>query len=134
MRSLELNMGYMLFLSLVAAVGGLLFGYDTAVISGTIGQVTEQFKLNDWQQGWYVGCALVGSIVGVSMAGILSDKWGAQACHDSFRFAVFSLRNLVCDSFRLCTPCLGKNFRRSCNRYCFHSFSVVYIRGCRYTV
>ena len=75
MRSLELNMGYMLFLSLVAAVGGLLFGYDTAVISGTIGQVTEQFKLNDWQQGWYVGCALVGSIVGVSMAGILSDKW-----------------------------------------------------------
>ena len=32
MRSLELNMGYMLFLSLVAAVGGLLFGYDTAVI------------------------------------------------------------------------------------------------------
>ena len=78
MRSLELNMGYMLFLSLVAAVGGLLFGYDTAVISGTIGKVTEQFKLNDWQQGWYVGCALVGSIVGVSMAGILSDKWGRK--------------------------------------------------------
>jgi SP family arabinose:H+ symporter-like MFS transporter len=78
MRNLGLNMGYMFFLSLVAAVGGLLFGYDTAVISGTIGQVTEQFKLNDWQQGWYVGCALVGSIVGVSMAGILSDKWGRK--------------------------------------------------------
>lgn len=71
-------MGYMFFLSIVAAIGGLLFGYDTAVISGTIGQVTEQFQLDAWQQGWYVGCALVGSILGVSISGILSDKWGRK--------------------------------------------------------
>ena len=54
MRNMDLNMGYMFFLSIVAAIGGLLFGYDTAVISGTIGQVTEQFQLDAWQQGWYV--------------------------------------------------------------------------------
>lgn len=78
MRNTDLNMGYMFFLSIVAAIGGLLFGYDTAVISGTIGQVTEQFQLDAWQQGWYVGCALVGSILGVSISGILSDKWGRK--------------------------------------------------------
>lgn len=78
MRNMDLNMGYMFFLSIVAAIGGLLFGYDTAVISGTIGQVTEQFQLDAWQQGWYVGCALVGSILGVSISGILSDKWGRK--------------------------------------------------------
>lgn len=78
MKRADLNMGYMIFLSIVAAIGGLLFGYDTAVISGTISQVTEQFQLDAWQQGWYVGCALVGSIVGVAFSGILSDKWGRK--------------------------------------------------------
>ena len=40
-----INLGYLVFLSVVAALGGFLFGYDTAVISGTIAQVTEQFGL-----------------------------------------------------------------------------------------
>ena len=55
-----------------------MFGYDTAVISGTIAQVTQLFQLDTLQQGWYVGCALVGSIVGVLFAGILSDKLGRK--------------------------------------------------------
>jgi len=53
------NMGYIAFISLIAALGGLLFGYDTAVISGTISMVTGQFALNSVQSGWYVDCALV---------------------------------------------------------------------------
>ncbi|WP_297284692.1 sugar porter family MFS transporter, partial [uncultured Bacteroides sp.] len=73
-----INFGYLIFLSVVAAVGGFLFGYDTAVISGTIAQVTQLFQLDTLQQGWYVGCALVGSIVGVLFAGILSDKLGRK--------------------------------------------------------
>ena len=73
-----INFGYLIFLSVVAALGGYLFGYDTAVISGTIAQVTQLFQLDALQQGWYVGCALVGSIVGVLFAGILSDKLGRK--------------------------------------------------------
>jgi len=69
---------YIIFLSLVAAIGGFLFGYDTAVISGTISQVSQQFDLAVIAQGWYVGCALLGSIIGVSFAGGLSDKYGRK--------------------------------------------------------
>lgn len=72
------NIVYVCFLSLVAAVGGFLFGYDTAVISGTISQVSTQFSLNSMQMGWYVGCALMGSIIGVSFAGVLSDYLGRK--------------------------------------------------------
>lgn len=62
MNESKTNIGYILFLSIVAALGGFLFGYDTAVISGTIAQVSQQFGLTTLQEGWYVGCALVGSI------------------------------------------------------------------------
>ena len=74
----NVNTGYITFLAVVAALGGFLFGYDTAVISGTISQVSIQFGLDSMAQGWYVGCALVGSIIGVSCAGLLSDKFGRK--------------------------------------------------------
>ncbi|MEK7718663.1 MAG: sugar porter family MFS transporter [Bacteroidota bacterium] len=69
---------YVIFLSVVAALGGFLFGYDAAVISGTIKHVSAQFNLDTINQGWYVGCALVGSIFGVTIAGILSDAIGRK--------------------------------------------------------
>lgn len=72
------NMGYVIFLAAVAALGGFLFGYDTAVISGTIKSVSTQFGMDDIQTGWYVGCALVGSIAGVAIAGKLSDRYGRK--------------------------------------------------------
>jgi SP family arabinose:H+ symporter-like MFS transporter len=74
----QTNTGYVAFLSLVAAIGGILFGYDTAVISGTISGVAAQFSLDAMQQGWFVGCALVGSIGGVAVAGVLSDRFGRK--------------------------------------------------------
>ena len=74
----DYHLGYVIFLALVAAGGGFLFGYDTAVISGTIGQVTQLYGLDVIQQGWYVGCALVGSSLGVAAAGTLSDRLGRK--------------------------------------------------------
>lgn len=72
------NFGYVVFLSIVAALGGILFGYDTAVISGTTADVTAQFGLSEMSKGWYVGCALIGSIIGVACAGMLSDYLGRK--------------------------------------------------------
>ena len=71
------NFRYVLFLSFVAAIGGILFGYDTAVISGTTEIVKMQFGLSTGMEGWYVGCALIGSIIGVLVAGMLSDFLGS---------------------------------------------------------
>ena len=70
--------GYVIFLSVVAAIGGILFGYDTAVISGTTEIVKMQFGLSTGMEGWYVGCALIGSIIGVLVAGMLSDFLGRK--------------------------------------------------------
>lgn len=91
-----INLGYIIFLSVVAALGGFLFGYDTAVISGTIAQVTHLFQLDTLQQGWYVGCALIGSIVGVLFSGILSDSIGRKKNHDIFCHSVFYISNRLC--------------------------------------
>ena len=78
-----------------------LFGYDTAVISGTIAQVTQLFQLDALQQGWYVGCALVGSIIGVLFAGILSDKLGRKLTMviSAILFSASALGCALCTDF-----------------------------------
>jgi sugar porter (SP) family MFS transporter len=72
------SVGYVLVLTLVAALGGLLFGYDTGVISGAIGFLSTRFYLNADTQGWATSSALVGCIVGACFAGVLSDALGRR--------------------------------------------------------
>lgn len=75
------NKGNILFvykITLVAAVGGLLFGYDTAVIAGAIGFLQEKYQLSSAMMGWIASCALIGCILGVMFAGSLSDKIGRK--------------------------------------------------------
>lgn len=67
-----------LFIAFTAAMAGFLFGFDTAVISGTIELVKTQFNLSDTGVGWFVSCALVGAISGVLFSGYLSDKYGRK--------------------------------------------------------
>lgn len=69
---------YVFWLAVIASLGGFLFGYDTAVISGTLSFVRSQFGLDAVKEGWYVSCALVGCIGGVSVSGWLSDKYGRK--------------------------------------------------------
>lgn len=72
------NLAFIWWLTVTASLGGLLFGYDTAVISGTLSMVRTQFGLNAAMEGWYVSSALVGCVIGVSFAGWLSDKYGRK--------------------------------------------------------
>lgn len=93
--------GYILFLSFVAALGGILFGYDTAVISGTTDIVSQQFRLDELATGWYVGCALIGSIIGVLVAGLLSDFLGRKKTMliAALMFSISAIGCAVCQGF-----------------------------------
>lgn len=69
---------YVVFVCLVATLGGLLFGYDTAVIAGAIGFLKTRFGLTPALEGWAASCALLGCVVGVSISGPFSDKLGRK--------------------------------------------------------
>src|SRR4051794_828698 len=68
--------------TVVAALGGLLFGFDTAVIAGTTTQLKDLFQLSDANLGLTVASALVGTIIGSMLAGIPGEKYGRR---DSLR-------------------------------------------------
>jgi SP family xylose:H+ symportor-like MFS transporter len=69
---------YVTFISIVAALGGLLFGYDTAVISGAIGFLRTYFDLSAAEMGWAAASALLGCVLGASGAGVASDRFGRK--------------------------------------------------------
>ena len=99
--SKAMTSGRVLFVACVAALGGILFGYDTAVISGTTRIVADQFALTEMSKGWYVGCALIGSILGVSVAGMLSDFLGRKKTMliSALMFSVSAIGCAVCQGF-----------------------------------
>jgi sugar porter (SP) family MFS transporter len=74
--------GYLVKSTIVAALGGLLFGFDTVVISGTTDALTKTFHLTDWLLGVTVFSALCGTVLGAMFAGLPGDRWGRR---DSLR-------------------------------------------------
>ncbi len=70
--------GYILGCTLVAALGGLLFGFDTAVISGTTDALVRVFGLDEFWLGFTVAAALIGTIVGAMAAGPPADRFGRR--------------------------------------------------------
>lgn len=65
-------------ISLVAALGGLLFGFDTAIISGAIPYISPYFGLNGHSLGWAVGAVLVGCLLGAAGAGMTAEAKGRR--------------------------------------------------------
>lgn len=72
------SISYVYKITVVAAVGGLLFGYDTAVVAGAIGFIQKRFDLSAAMMGWIASCALIGCVTGAMFAGYLSDKLGRK--------------------------------------------------------
>jgi SP family arabinose:H+ symporter-like MFS transporter len=72
------SLPYLMLLTGVAALGGLLFGYDTAVISGAVGFLQKHFQLGAGLTGWAASSALIGCIVGAMCGGPLSDRYGRK--------------------------------------------------------
>jgi sugar porter (SP) family MFS transporter len=75
----ELRLGYLWTIALVAALGGLLFGYDWVVIGGAKPFYEKFFHLTSAsQQGWVMSCALIGCLIGASSSGVLSSRFGRK--------------------------------------------------------
>ncbi|MGQ9504362.1 MAG: sugar porter family MFS transporter [Thermogutta sp.] len=76
--SFQGDVRYILLLTLVATLGGLLFGYDTAVIAGAIDYMVEKFSLTPAMKGWITSNILLGCAAGAILAGPLSDWLGRR--------------------------------------------------------
>jgi sugar porter (SP) family MFS transporter len=72
------NHAYILGISFISALGGYLFGFDFAVISGALPFLREQFLLTAWWEGFLTGSLALGCIVGCLFAGNLSDRFGRK--------------------------------------------------------
>src|SRR3569623_1253338 len=65
-----------ILISVVAALGGFLFGFDTAVINGAVAAIRSDFALSSGLTGFAVSCAMLGSALGAWFAGPLAVRWG----------------------------------------------------------
>jgi sugar porter (SP) family MFS transporter len=96
--------GYIWLVSIVAALGGLLFGWDWVVIGGAKPFFESYFQIHDPALvGWANSCALVGCLAGALVAGALSDRWGRKRLLilSALLFAVTSIGNALAPTFSI---------------------------------
>jgi len=102
-RHLEIHQShlpFLIFVCVASALGGLLWGFDAIVISGTINPVKLQFALSPAMEGFFVSSGLLGAVIGSGLAGWLSDKFGRS-------------RNLLLAAVLLWLSALGSSFANS---------------------
>jgi sugar porter (SP) family MFS transporter len=96
------NYSYIWTISVVAALGGLLFGYDWVVIGGAKPFFERHFQLtSEFARGWANSCALIGCLVGALIAGALSDRFGRKhlLIFSAFLFTITSIGNGLAPDF-----------------------------------
>ncbi|MGL4630162.1 MAG: sugar porter family MFS transporter [Leadbetterella sp.] len=74
----DINYKYVVLICAIAALGGVLFGFDLVIISGTVDAFTQVYELNEWWQGFAVGCINIGAAGGALLAGNLSESLGRK--------------------------------------------------------
>src|ERR1700723_4092699 len=100
---MKLN-SYLLKASIVGALGGLLFGFDTAVIAGTTHSLSQIFNLTPWTLGITVSIALWGTVVGALSAGLIGQRLGGR---NALRImAVLYIVSALCCAFAWNWPAL----------------------------
>ncbi len=76
--NISFNRGYVLLMSIIAAMGGLMFGFDLGIITGVIPFIQEQFNLEGFTLGWVVSIFEVGCMGGTFLTAWLTDKYGRK--------------------------------------------------------
>jgi MFS transporter, SP family, arabinose:H+ symporter len=96
------NAGYVIFLGCTAALGGLLFGFDIAIITGAGPFLIRQFALSDLGLGWAFSSLLFGCALGCVIAGRLTNRWGRKKLllFIALLFALTSLQTALAPNFR----------------------------------
>ncbi len=92
-KDYKFNTGYILGISFISALGGYLFGFDFAVISGALPFLQKEFELNAYWEGFATGSLALGAILGCLIAGWISDKFGRKPglLLAAFIFAISSM-------------------------------------------
>src|ERR1700678_155799 len=107
----QLNARYVAFLACTAALGGLLFGFDIAIITGAGPFITRQFALGDIGLGWAFSSLLFGCVLGCFIAGRLTGRYGRKKLLVvvALLFAVTSVAAALAPSFTffVTAPFLG---------------------------
>lgn len=80
MSSAKSNMRHIVLITLSAAIGGFLFGFDSSVINGANGALKAHFHATDYELAWSVSLALIGAAVGAFFAGKIADALGRVRC------------------------------------------------------
>ena len=108
------KVGHVIMITLSAAIGGFLFGFDSSVINGAKVALKGYFNCNDMQLGLAVSLALIGAAVGAYFAGRLADKFGRVRCMIAAAILPFLYQ---CNRFR--SPVHHLRFHRlACHRWC----------------
>lgn len=97
------NKSYLALLTIVAALGGLLFGFDIAIITGAAPFLKAHFNLGELKFGWAVSSLLVGCIFGAALAGRITDLYGRKKIllYVALLFALTSVGTALAPSFSL---------------------------------
>ncbi|SHI73679.1 sugar porter family MFS transporter [Fibrobacter sp. UWP2] len=74
------HMGHIVLITLSAAIGGFLFGFDSSVINGANGALKAHFNATDYQLAWAVSLALISAAIGAFFAGRIADAFGRVRC------------------------------------------------------
>ena len=96
-----INRGYLSFLAVTGALGGLLFGFDIAIITGAGPFITRRFALSDLGLGWAFSSLLFGCVIGCFVAGRLADRYGRKRLLVlvAMLFAVTSIATALAGNF-----------------------------------